>query len=294
LVTGGVNLLAKLRQEYHRQLLNLILGKKHDTGAFSNADVSNVASLNIAAEMAAAIISKSGGTPCSDPPSGQTAGNRFQNVTRDFLQQAFGSIQHLRPGKWTFTTGAGTPEISYFEQYSHLLELQHILEEHPSLKAALGGDYLITPDIVIDRQPVTEGEINAANKVVLPSDGIAPLTPLRESNNQLRLLHASVSCKWTIRSDRVQNTRTEAQNLIRNRKGHAPIIVAVTCEPLPSRIASIALGTADIDCTYHAALHELTAAVRSVNLPDSIEMLETLVNGKRLRDISDLPFDLAI
>lgn len=31
--------------------------------------------------------------------------------------------------------------------------------------------------------------------------------------------HASISAKFTMRSDRAQNSRTEALNLIRNRKG---------------------------------------------------------------------------
>jgi len=50
---------------------------------------------------------------------------------------------------------------------------------------------------------------------------IAHLTPLRKKNRapETLILHASISCKWTIRSDRSQNTRTEALNLIRNRRG---------------------------------------------------------------------------
>ena len=53
-----------------------------------------------------------------------------------------------------------------------------------------------------------------------------------------------------MRSDRAQNSRTEALNLIRNRKGNLPHIVVVTGEPMPARIASLALGTGDIDCVY--------------------------------------------
>ena len=98
-----------------------------------------------------------------------------------------------------------------------------------------------------------------------------------------------------MRSDRAQNSRTEALNLIRNRKGRTPHIVIVTGEPLPSRIASLALGTGDIDCLYHAFLYELIEAVD--NLPgreDSAEMVHTLVDGKRLKDITDLPLDLSV
>jgi len=111
------------------------------------------------------------------------------------------------------------------------------------------------------------------------------------------ILHASVSCKWTLRSDRAQNARSEALNLIRNWKGRVPHIVAVTAEPLPSRIPSLALGTSDLDCVYHVALDELLKAVRSQtggSASDKYVDLSTLVDGKRLRDISDLPLDLVI
>ncbi len=98
-----------------------------------------------------------------------------------------------------------------------------------------------------------------------------------------------------MRSDRAQNTRTEALNVIRNRKGGTPRILVVTMEPLPSRLASIAMGTGDIDCCYHAALEELLHGAREFDLSGSeADILKMLVAGSRLRDISDLPFDLAI
>jgi hypothetical protein len=126
---------------------------------------------------------------------------------------------------------------------------------------------------------------------MLVDSTIATYTPLRAANNGLPLLHASISCKWTLRSDRAQNARSEALNLIRNRKGHLPHTVVVTAEPLPSRLASLALGTGDIDCVYHFALSELLLAVEPY--PDAADLLQTMVQGRRLRDISDLPLDLA-
>ena len=80
--------------------------------------------------------------------------------------------------------------------------------------------------------------------------------------------------------------------MIRNRKGKLPHIVVVTAEPLPSRIASIALGTGDIDCVYHISLYELEKVVNYIGGEPS-KLLNTLINGKRLKDIADLPFDLA-
>ena len=42
------------------------------------------------------------------------------------------------------------------------------------------------------------------------------------------------------------------------------------------------------------ALHELRQAIEEIDNQDQLDMLNILVEGQRLRDISDLPFDLAI
>jgi hypothetical protein len=96
------------------------------------------------------------------------------------------------------------------------------------------------------------------------------------------------------RSDRAQNARSEALNLIRNRKGRVPHIAVVTGEPLPSRLASLALGTGDIDCVYHFALPELMNTVEKLGIEDSSHLVRIMVDGKRLKDIADLPLNLAV
>ena len=63
---------------------------------------------------------------------------------------------------------------------------------------------------------------------------------------------------------------------------------------MPSRLASIALGTGDLDCIYHFALPELIESVEEIDAPDSAEMLRIMLEGKRIKDISDLPLDLAV
>ena len=205
-------------------------------------------------------------------------------------------LGHLRPGTWHFSTSQVKRGIAAFDQYEHLGHLQDILNQNAELMAALGGDYLITPDIIVARQAEPDKVINATGILLQADDNVVAYSPLRERNvpNCPRILHASISCKWTIRSDRAQNTRTEALNLIRNRKGNAPHIMAVTCEPLPNRLACLALGTGDLDCLYHAALSELLAAIDEVGCSDQKELMQSLVQGRRLRDISDLPMDLAV
>lgn len=71
-------------------------------------------------------------------------------------------------------------------------------------------------------------------------------------------------------------------------------IVIVTAECLPSRLASLALGTGDIDFLYHIALPELIDAVDRLDFPDAKDMLDTMISGRRIRDITDLPLDLAV
>lgn len=63
---------------------------------------------------------------------------------------------------------------------------------------------------------------------------------------------------------------------------------------MPGRLASLALGTGDIDCMYHFALYELIEAVDKSGAEDSKELLDVLIKGKRLKDISDLPLDLVV
>lgn len=231
---------------------------------------------------------------------GQTLGGNFEQGVLRFLEFTFPKLSHLRPGKWNFLkiprpSGSIFKReiaIAGFEQYEHLTDLRNASAEDHDLAAALGHDYSIVPDVVISREAEPDSEINKTENLVDRS--VAKHTGLRLVNNQTPIFHACISCKFTLRSDRAQNARTEALNLIRNRKGKLPHIVVVTAEPLPSRLASLALGTGDIDCVYHFALPELVRAVDEVGAEDAKEMLSILIDGKRLRDISDLPLDLAI
>ena len=193
-------------------------------------------------------------------------------------------MQHVRPGNWISSTEQ--TDISRFDQYEHLAYLAKLITTDKTLAPALGGDYIVTPDIIVARIPITDAEINQKGAIINEGE-VANLTPLRMINREpgFPILHASISCKWTIRSDRSQNTRTEALDLMRNRKGNLPHVVAVTAEPLPTRIASLALGTGDLDCVYHFALNELMGTIQSIENEDQMDMLKTMVEGRRLRDI---------
>lgn len=271
--------LYKLRLEYHRRIVRDVL--RLDASSIpNNADRGSAASVAISR----GIVEGIGGGVREERLPGQTAGRQFEAATRDFLERAFRSLRHLRPGDWEFSVGGS---IGDFQQYQHLHDIRRAIDDNPELRVVF-GDYIVKPDVVVCRRPVEDVEVNKRAKV-LGDDALAELTPLRQANSDLPILHASVSCKWTIRSDRSQNARTEGLNLVRNRKGPTPHVVVVVGEPLPARIASIAFGTGDIDCVYHFALPEMKDSATGSDL----EMLNMLVEGQRLRDVSDLPFDLA-
>ncbi len=284
--------LQEIRKKYHQEICKMLLRIREtkEKGNYpNNADGDS----KISVKIAWGIINQLTKTPVHGNISGQEAGHIFEQLTKEFIEKTFKLLNHLRPGKWNYSIHTG---ISKFDQYRDLASLDSYIKNNKELASSFGLDYLVSPDIVISREPVSDREINSNRKLIGEKNLFAKLTPLRKNNYSFYnpILHASISCKWTLRSDRGQNARTEALNLIRNRKGKLPHIIAVTGEPTATRIASLALGTGDIDCVYHFALNELKKSIIETNDESQIDMLNTLIDGRRLRDISDLPFDLAI
>ncbi len=284
--------LENLRKEYHRQICERLLRIRRNT---SKGDYPNNADgdSKISVKLAWGIVKQICHNPVIGNLSGQTAGKLFEEITKDYIEKSLNLIQHLRPGKWHYFIEV---PISNFEQYKDLYEVEIELKKNKNLAPTFGHDYIIKPDIIISREGVADSEINKHKKIIDEKDKIANLTPMRAENtgSSKHILHASISCKWTLRSDRAQNIRTEAFNLIRNRKGRLPHIIAITAEPTLTRIASLALGTGDIDCVYHFALNELITSVKEIEDESQMDMLNMLIEGRRLRDISDLIFDLII
>lgn len=279
-----------LRSKFHSTLIESGVLSVKD-GIVSNADKSSKPSVRIASAIYEQISSKA--QTDGDKLAGQTAGAKFEQICARFLKDAFSGLARIRPGNWMIGCDGiqGNSGLANFEQFSHLALLADLSAENPKLKAAIGSDYMIKPDVLIARLPEQDEALRPDNEFELDLD-YANRTPLRLKNNQQPLLHATVSCKWTMRSDRAQNARTEALNLMKNRKGRVPHIVVITGEPTPGRLASLAYGTGEVDCVYHFALPELISAVQADGMSD--ETLNAMLDGNRLRDIADLPFDLAI
>lgn len=192
-------------------------------------------------------------------PAGENTGRLFEMYLRDWLRS-------LLPSTWTVER---RELVQDFAQYAHLATVEEMLANPAmeTIRTEIGGDYHIRPDVTVGRPN--------------PSGG-------------LPLLHASVSCKWTLRSDRAQNVRHEAHTLVRHRRGRLPHVVAVTLEPLPSRIVSLARGTGEVDAVYHGCLDELDAAIRTVGSQGQVAILDEMLGQGRLFDLDALAATLSV
>lgn len=166
---------------------------------------------------------------------------------------------------WLVARGA---IITQFDQYAHLSKVAELVRANPELRITVGMDYLIKPDVT-----VALGEVTTAS-------GLPPL-------------HAAISCKWTIRSDRVQNIRHECLQMIRHRRGRQPHLVTVTAEPLPSRLASIARGTGEVDAVYHVAFDAVNASVTENANAEQQDAWREVVGQRRLLSYEFLAGTLA-
>lgn len=301
--------LADLRRDYHTAMHHTLFGQRQRRGNVVNKTVAGTSypvvtcadSYNDTSVVLSYGVAHRLGIPMTPNASqGSTLGSLFENVTRDFVTNALDLFAHLHTRRLVVQPGS---VISAYAQFAHLGAIQALVQGNPQLQAALGGDYLVDPDILVVFAPASDQDLNAHGAGLTPQ--LARNSSLRAANSSLPILHGSISCKWTMRRDRAQNTRLEALNLVRNRKGRLPHVAAVTMECDPEILASLCLGTGDIDCVYHAALYELTDAADDAanNLPppsrgatwaDKRESLRRMVDGSRLRDISDLPLDLMI
>ncbi len=287
-----MTLLREHRSNFHsrlkERLLRFVTTEKNGRNA-RNADASNKASCEVANALANFLCAEDG-----KAIAGQTVGNLFEDAVSEFVENFLYEARHLQVGQWTTEreTSRSPLVIARFSQYSHLKDVYEASKDNPDLAAVLGRDYSVASDVLIYRDRLSDDQINQRAELVSEDD--VGKDHLRKAAGTEPYLHASVSCKWTIRSDRAQNARTEALDLIRKRKGRVPHIVGVTAEPLPSRLSSLCLGTGDLDCVYHFALPELVQAVESLGQSEACELLDLMIRSERIKDIVDLPLDLLL
>ncbi len=283
--------ISDLRDEYHQAICRDILrmNKNPQKGDYpNNTDGDSRISVKIAKEIYAQLGALQYATI-----SDQNADDQFAILTKDFIEKSFNRLSHLRPGNWRYYLKI---KVSHFEQYADLAEMDSFLKEHKERSTTFGQAFIPKPDILIGREPITDSEINKNGAILSTEINRGKRNPLRKANNpsSKEILLAAVFCPWTLGINQAQKIKFDAISLINKRKGKAPQIAGVTAESNLLKIASLAYETGELDCVYHFALNELKNAITTINDESQLDMYKTLVEGRRLRDISDLPFDLAI
>lgn len=218
------------------------------------ADVDSAESMRLAAGMLDNLEVSRGMS--SDVP--QNPGGPLEQLVAEDLADRLSACAPER--YWNVRRGQ---VVTSFAQYEHLDELDRLVNANPELRITIGKDYLIKPDVTVGLE----------NMSIL---GGKPF------------LHAAISCKWTIRSDRVQNIRHEFNQMIRHRRGRQPHLVTVTAEPLPSRLASIARGTGEVDAVYHIALAALAAAIQAEGNREQVDAWNECIGQRRLLSYDDM------
>lgn len=192
-------LIAMERKRYHERLLQTGTLAINANGVATNADKDSVISVMIAKGIAEQLMAET-----NERVAGQTAGASFEMLTMEFVKRTFPQLQHLRPGNWEVLKlgNRSRTKTSTFAQYEHLAYLTELTKANRKLSAMIGNDYMVAPDIVVYRNLCSDEEINATEPIV--NDTVCRYADLREKNGGKAILHASVSAKWTMRSDRAQ------------------------------------------------------------------------------------------
>lgn len=294
---SGPELIAKLTETRRLFHADLLASKVLHIRSNGNANVSDGGNPTSRA-LGLSVVEALKGETWAEKVAPQTGGQKFEKAVEDFVIRGLALVDVF--GGRGFSTSR-RHRITDYHQYRPVDPEKVSSERVEALRQAYGGDYMVKPDVLVERRALTTEELNTAGFVV--DDEYGTRAAIRAA--RAPILHASISCKQTIRSDRSQNSRLEALNLLRMRTGRAPHIVVVTAEPLPTRIASVAVGTGDFDCTYHVALPELctgmddyvdaapTERARAPRAAQRVELNRMIRNG-RLKDIADLPLDLML
>ncbi|MEU5437705.1 NgoMIV family type II restriction endonuclease [Streptomyces sp. NPDC020719] len=206
--------------------------------------------------------------------------------------------------------------LEEFEQYAHLKALKSLAEDTaPEVSDALSRLEME----LVPRQGAAPGidlaELAADLRAAMAAaddrrraliDLLADESPLRldvavdrpdtaarnTNSGVLPHLVAGFSLKWSLRTDRLQDPRTQGAKMASMRRGRMPHFATVTMEPRPYMLGRLGRGTGDLDCVYHLALPTLIDAVEAVYVGPARskqrDMFMRMVEQRRLRDYDDL------
>ncbi|MBB1251917.1 type II site-specific deoxyribonuclease [Streptomyces sp. OF3] len=224
-------------------------------------------------------------------------------MVADLAKQIAATAPHLRI--------RAERRLEEFEQYAHLSALKSLAEDaSPEVAAALTrleqATYTV-PELasLVDALEDTLAAADSRRRALVDLlgdesplrldvavDRSGPSVPVDATDAPSHLI-AGFSLKWSLRTDRLQDPRTQGAKMATMRRGRMPHFAAVTMEPRPYMLGRLGRGTGDLDCVYHLALSPLVEAVQAVfaSNKDRIrqrDMFMRMVEQRRLRDYDDL------
>lgn len=106
-------------------------------------------------------------------------------------------------------------------------------------------------------------------------------------------LEVRLSVKWTLRTDRAQDCRSQGAKMASLRRGRMPHFAVVTMEPRPYMLNLLGGGSGEVDCVYHLHLPALHSAIEQTcdgnrRRRSTLATFNRLVAQRRLRDWDEL------
>lgn len=204
--------------------------------------------------------------------------------------------------------------LSRFEQYRHLAAARSLGEKgadkdvQKAVKAVarharrtMDGSRLTRLDTLLagldsalvadaDRRRVLIEQLGEESLLALDVAGYKQT----EGNTDPPRLRFGLSLKWSLRTDRAQDCRSQGAKMASLRRGPMPHFATVTMEPRSAMLALLGRGSGDLDCVYHLDLPALTSAFEDYYQDNPgararpYDTFRRLVEHGRVRDYDDL------
>jgi hypothetical protein len=218
----------------------------------------------------------------------KSAGSKVDVVPERRLNQ-FEQYQHVGALK---KANAG-PSKEFQAAWKRLVALTRREIVRPGRKVASLERYIDEIEKAVEKEA-------AARRVVFDEVGEESLLALDVTVSRAGVagvphLDMGLSLKWSLRTDRAQDCRSQGAKLSTLRRGRMPHFAALTMEPRPYMLNLLAGGSGEVDCVYHLHLPALTTAIeavcgRNASKPrkDAGDKFRRLVDQRRIRDYDDL------
>ncbi|WP_260475719.1 NgoMIV family type II restriction endonuclease [Streptomyces sp. WAC 06725] len=254
-------------------------------------------------------------SPETDIPAHPVGNLMAQETTRDLREFLRTEAAHLEV--------APERPFTSFEQFSHLNATRELRGDMAQeVIRATNALRNITANFEIDqeaREQLNKHLLNVKEEIRTTEERRRELLDLLGEESLLKLdvtvarsvpnpltgahlqhLVAGLSLKWSLRTDRAQDCRSQGAKMAALRRGRMPHFAAVTMEPRPAMLALLGRGSGDIDCVYHLhlpaladAIDEYCSGTRRKARIEIRDKFRRLRDQRRLRDYDELRSYLA-